>query len=207
MKDLNKLADICKAQLDKIGIKYGNVTFSVNTRAKKRWGQCRVVGADTYEISISERLLDDSLDDIAALNTIMHELAHAADGCKSGHRGRWLKIAAVIMKAYPEYNIKRCSSPEEKGIDEPISAPAKQMQYKYFYCCLACGYEIKYKRSSKFTKNPNAFVCGKCRGRFVTKAVYEFLSPAQRKAVNEALGRSAPKPVSPKEWDKIMNMK
>ena len=79
MKDLLKLAAECMAQLNALGIDCGKVTFTVNTRAKKRWGQCRVVGAGSYEISISERLLHDDVDDMAAKNTIMHELAHAAD--------------------------------------------------------------------------------------------------------------------------------
>lgn len=87
MKDLLKLTAECMAQLNALGIDCGKVTFTVNTRAKKRWGQCRVVGAGSYEISISERLLHDDVDDMAAKNTIMHELAHAADGCRSGHRG------------------------------------------------------------------------------------------------------------------------
>ena len=117
MKDLLKLAAECMAQLNALGIDCGKVTFTVNTRAKKRWGQCRVVGAGSYEISISERLLHDDVDDMAAKNTIMHELAHAADGCRSGHRGEWVRIVSEIMRAYPEYNIKRCTSLAEKGFD------------------------------------------------------------------------------------------
>ena len=118
MKDLHKLAYECMSQLDRIGIKYGKVRFTVNTRAKKRWGQCIVRGAGVYDINISARLLADHVDNMAAKNTIMHELIHAADGCRSGHRGRWLAIAAAVMKAYPEYDIKRTTSNAEKGFDE-----------------------------------------------------------------------------------------
>ena len=42
MKDLKKLANQCMAELDAIGVQYGNVVlWEVNTRAKNRWGQCR----------------------------------------------------------------------------------------------------------------------------------------------------------------------
>ena len=44
MKDLNKLFDECKAELDSIGIQYGNVvSIEVNYRAKKQCGLCREV--------------------------------------------------------------------------------------------------------------------------------------------------------------------
>ena len=39
MKDLKKLANQCMAELDAIGVQYGNViSWEVNTRAKNRWG-------------------------------------------------------------------------------------------------------------------------------------------------------------------------
>lgn len=186
VKDLQKLADECMAQLDRIGIKYGRVNFSVNTRAKKRWGQCIVRGYGVYDISVSSRLLADDTDDMAAKNTIMHELIHAADGCRNGHRGRWLTIAAAVMRAYPEYNIKRTSSNAEKGFDEEY-VPARRLEYKYFYRCLGCGAEARYKKASKFTKNPNAYVCIKCRGKFVPADVYLSLEPSQRAELNRKL--------------------
>ncbi len=39
MRDLQVVTKECMKELDKIGIKYGNVVkFEVNTRAKSRWG-------------------------------------------------------------------------------------------------------------------------------------------------------------------------
>ena len=53
MKDLKKLANECMAELDAIGIQYGNViSWEVNTRAKNRWGQCRYIGGGVI-LSIS----------------------------------------------------------------------------------------------------------------------------------------------------------
>ena len=49
MKDLKKLANECMAELDAIGVQYGNViSWEVNTRAKNRWGQCRYIGGGRY---------------------------------------------------------------------------------------------------------------------------------------------------------------
>ena len=206
MKDLLKLSAECMAQLNALGIDCGKVTFTVNTRAKKRWGQCRVVGAGSYEISISERLLHDDVDDMAAKNTIMHELAHASDGCRSGHRGEWVRIVSEIMRAYPEYNIKRCTSLAEKGFDE-AEEPVRRLEYTYFYRCLGCGVEVKYKRASKFTRDPNSYYCRVYGGRFVTQAEYDILSPVQKTAMNRALAAAAPRKISKSERDKILRMK
>ena len=39
MRDLTAYAIECMTELDNIGIEYGNIIeFTVNTRAKKRWG-------------------------------------------------------------------------------------------------------------------------------------------------------------------------
>lgn len=44
MRDLTAYAIECMTELDNIGIEYGNIIeFTVNTRAKKRWGQCKAV--------------------------------------------------------------------------------------------------------------------------------------------------------------------
>ncbi len=42
MRNLHEYVNICKAELDSIGIKYGNIIdVKVNTRAKRRWGSAR----------------------------------------------------------------------------------------------------------------------------------------------------------------------
>lgn len=53
MRDLTAYAIECMTELDNIGIEYGNIIeFTVNTRAKKRWGQCKAVPGG-YSINIS----------------------------------------------------------------------------------------------------------------------------------------------------------
>ena len=47
MRDLTAYAIECMTELDNIGIEYGNIIeFTVNTRAKKRWGNARLFRAD-----------------------------------------------------------------------------------------------------------------------------------------------------------------
>ena len=186
MKDMRKLTNECIEQLHTLGISHGMIIFKINTRAKKRWGQCKAINDDCYEINISSRLLEDKLDDMAAKNTIMHELLHAADGCKSGHSGNWLRLANKVMKAYPQYDIKRCSSAEEKGL-EPDDTPVRRLKYSYFFRCLGCGAEVKYKRAAKFTREPLNYVCVRCRGKFVSAEEYERLTEEERRALNEKL--------------------
>lgn len=82
MKDLMSLVAICKADLDSLGIKYGKVrNWSVNTRAKRRLGQCKKAPFGMFDINVSEQLLKDDIDDQIALDTIMHELLHTVQGC------------------------------------------------------------------------------------------------------------------------------
>ena len=201
MKDLNSLADKCIRLLNNIGINCGRVNFTINTRAKKRWGQCAAKGDNSFEISISHILLQDNIDDIAAENTIIHELLHAADSCKNGHRGRWLMYAQMVMNAYPQYTIKRLTSAEEKGLsnDNP-SGP----NYKYLFRCLGCGAEIGFVRSCPFVKSPSSYTCRKCGGHFVTQNDYLKLDAAQRSELNKLSGLYAPKPVPAAEKKRIL---
>ena len=109
MKDLKKLANECMAELDAIGVQYGNViSWQINTRVKNRWGQCRYIGGGRYSINITNRLLDDNLPDEAAKETIIHELLHSVDGCMN-HGPNWKRVADKVNRAY-HYNIKRTTS-------------------------------------------------------------------------------------------------
>lgn len=76
MKDLQKLSQKAMKELDAIGVPYANIeSFTVNTRAKSRWGQCRIRNG-VYTININVELLQDNVADESALSTIIHELIH-----------------------------------------------------------------------------------------------------------------------------------
>lgn len=89
MKDLMKLVGECQRDLHSIGIQCGNIrNWTVNTRAKARWGLCTKVSRELFDIQIATALLQDEVDDQAAKDTIVHELLHTIPGCYN-HGGRW----------------------------------------------------------------------------------------------------------------------
>lgn len=92
MKDLLRLAQQCQNDLLSVGIRCGNVrSWTVNTRAKARWGLCKKVGRNLYDIQIAESLLQDNVSDQAAKDTIAHELIHTVPCCFS-HTGKWKQL-------------------------------------------------------------------------------------------------------------------
>ena len=156
MKDLNAIVEECKYDIESLGFKVGNIVkVSINTRAKRRWGQCRKTPYG-YEINISDRLLKDDVDDMATKNTVAHELLHTIEG-GGGHTGAW-KIAAERMNLRYGYNIKRCTSSEEKGVENIPSTYSKR-SYKYIIKCGNCGLTFKYYKKCKvvgwFLDNPS----------------------------------------------------
>lgn len=81
MKDLKLLVYECIAELNSIGIDCGKIrNIEMNARAKSRWGQCNTVKSGVFDIEISSRLLDDSVEDVITKNTIIHELLHTVRG-------------------------------------------------------------------------------------------------------------------------------
>lgn len=159
MKNLNMLFEESVAELNAIGIIPGNVSsLVVNTRAKKRWGYCRKLPDGRYEIQISDRLLFDDVDDTSTKNTIIHELLHTVEGCLC-HTGKWKKLAERVNRAYSQYNIKRTSTAEEKGIDEKPIIPT----YKYTVKCPQCGTVYRRIKKTKLVKYPERYRCGICR--------------------------------------------
>lgn len=161
MKDLTKLVEECKAELDSIGIKYGKVReWTVNTRAKHRWGQCKKVGFGLFDISISHSLLNDDADVQSAKNTIVHELLHTVPGC-FGHKGKWKMLSEYVNLKLPQYTIKRVTSFEEKGLEREIKEPI----YRYMLRCKKCGQEIKRQKKSKVILQYKKYRCAKCGGK------------------------------------------
>lgn len=154
----------CEEQLNALGILYGDVTgITINTRAKKRYGQCRRRNGG-YEINISAVLLDDRVPDVTLRTTVMHELLHTCQGCMN-HGVVWKGLAEKVNQAYG-YNIKRASSAEERGIADVVK---ENNQPKYVFVCENCGMEIHRYRQSNFTRNYTRYRCAKCKGHLIRK--------------------------------------
>ncbi len=163
MKNLNKLASECEAELRSIGIEVGKVSkWTVDTRAKSRWGLCRYDTNGAFEIKISAMLLQDDVDDIAAKDTIIHELLHTVKGCV-GHKGKWKEYADKVNSHFPQYHIKRTTAYEEKGLEQID----RKRTNRYCVKCTACGQEYFRETRSSIITNPGRYRCGVCKGNLV----------------------------------------
>lgn len=161
MRNIKVIVENCCHKLDAIGIEYGEITsVTINTRAKQRWGQCKLTNG-RYSISISNRLMEDNVELIHLETTVIHEILHTCKGCYN-HGKEWKNLAEKVNRAYG-YNIKRCTSSEEKGL-EPIIT---EYTIKHKFVCKCCGQVVTRQRESDFTKQYQYYRCGLCKtGRF-----------------------------------------
>lgn len=168
MKDLNYFIQLAKDDCDSLDIPYTNVAeVKINYRAQSRWGQCTKIcrTAPIYRIEISYKLVQDDVDDMALMNTLIHEYLHTCPGCMN-HGKLWKTYAERLNSAYG-YNIKRCTSADEKGIDEEVNR-----QYKFSIRCENCGSTSYYMKESKIVKlvenETHTCQCGRCKGKNLT---------------------------------------
>ena len=161
MKDLKTLLQDAKDVLDDLNIPYGKIVrCTVNYRAQTRWGRCRKVGNNEYEIEISYKLMADDVEWEAAMNTMIHELLHAHKD-RMCHTGEWKRCAEMVNREYPIYTIKRCSSSEERGVTVDV-----KQRYNYKVTCNGCGNICYYTRAGKAIKKIKAY--GSASGYFCT---------------------------------------
>lgn len=162
MKDFQKLIEKCLEEVVVAGIQPGNITeWTINRRAKRRWGQCTKKANGEYRIQIAAQLLEDErISEKACKDTIIHEILHSCpDGM--GHTGKWKEYAKTINEKYG-YNIKRTTSGEEKGVENYHSI--RRLQLKFMFRCKYCGNTITKKKKCKFThyyKNYSCMQCGR----------------------------------------------
>ena len=155
MRDINIVVRNCCKKLDAIGIQYGKImSVTVNSRAKKRWGQCKRVNG-YYEINISSRLMTEDVELVHLETTVIHEILHTCEGCMN-HGQTWKNLADKVNRAYG-YNIKRTTSAEEKGIDSVV-----ERKIKYKFACTGCNGIVTRQRASDFTKYPWRYRCSAC---------------------------------------------
>ena len=152
--------DIC----DSLDIPYANVnSFTVNYRAKSRWGQCRAKKYNgriyNFSININADLLKSEESHNGLVSTVIHELIHTCPNCMK-HTGEWKMLADKVNAAYGYrgISITRCKSAEDLGVKE---LPAFQV-YKYAVVCEDCGGVARYKKMTKVVQNPERYFCGKC---------------------------------------------
>lgn len=183
---------------DSLDIPYGNVdSFTVNYRAKSRWGQCRRKAYGrlySYSINISADLLKSEESHIGLVSTVVHELLHTCPNCMK-HTGEWKMYADKVNAAYgyKGISITRCKSAEELGVTKRYTVASRE--YKYGVACPVCGMTVKYMKRSKAVMHPEWFRCGRCNSENLyvvtygmetkrelnTKGKTEFYTPYTRK--------------------------
>ncbi len=170
MKDFEALRNECINEVTRLGIKLGQISsWEINTRAKTRWGMCKLSPDGTYTIEIAARLLeDDRISETACKETIIHELLHTCKGCMR-HTGKWKYYADVVNQVYG-YNIKRVTPGQEKGVE---NYEGNQMAIKYVFTCGKCGATIYRKRDSRFTRNYKYYGCARCGAAAWSKKTVE----------------------------------
>ena len=160
MCNINEYFDMCCEILDDCGIPYGKVLeISVNSRAQ-RWGICRWT-PEGFKIEVNRTLLDDRNGENGLVNTILHELLHTVPGCFN-HGEAWKNCAEIVRRKYG-YDIKRCSSEEEKDVTTG-NLNRKNVVDKYVLRCENCGHEWRRKKWSKTCANVSRYRCP-CGGK------------------------------------------
>lgn len=166
MRDLNKYAKECFDNLNAIDI-YPNIVkeFSINTRAKHRWGQAKK-NVNGYSININAVLLNEDVPELSLYETLYHELLHCVDGCMN-HGDKWNRLAQVVNDCY-NVNITRTSSASEKLGDykQEYDDELNRKEKCYKVICTSCKHEImRYgNRSPKWYAHPEFYRCKLCGG-------------------------------------------
>ena len=165
MRNLDYYAIMCIRDLEIIGIELGKITkFTVNTRAKTRWGQCVMYKDKHYEININADLLREEIPLDGLKSTIYHELLHTCKDCFN-HGKQWSALAARVEKYYG-VKVSRTDSAFDKGFTKEQAQAYNESRIKYRFVCAGCGQKINKIRSCDFVKHPERYQCGICHNKF-----------------------------------------
>ena len=161
MLDLQKCYNECRAELDSIGIKYGNIISIQSANLPSTvWGRC-IKNGDIYKIQINKILLESTESYKGLKNTIIHEMLHSCPNSMR-HTGNWKNLAGIVNSKLG-YFVSRCTSSEELG----IKIDAMEQDYKYACKCNRCGMVFGRNRICDFIKYPSHYTHKNCGGTFV----------------------------------------
>ncbi len=159
-KELTALTKTIACELKNIGIPISDdiEDIVVNTRAKARFGACKIkknrLGKKTYLIEISSEVLGCETKELSSI--IAHELIHTCKGCFN-HGNKW-KIFTDNANKKLGLKISRTQKYEDMGLERP----EEKEHIKYVVKCQGCGTEFPRKRMCNLVKNPEKYKCGKC---------------------------------------------
>ena len=160
---LEKLYKKCIEELKSINIdvlKNREIETKINTRSKKRYGCCKKISKDRFQIEVSEWVMD--LNEDIIKNTIMHELIHCMPRCNN--HGEYFKNYASVINEKLGYNISRTGNKERDFSISNLEFTEKPINFNYKIVCENCNQTFLRQRVRKyFTRK---YRCGKCGGRF-----------------------------------------
>lgn len=135
LQKLNRLAKESEQELASIGLGdkiKKDISYTINYRAKKRFGQC----CNKRDINISSWLLEVGTDkDIK--DTIIHEILHTFNDTR-GHDVKW-KYYAEYVNSKTDYNIDRLGSKYQVYNHANKIPPQEHKHYKWEITCTKCG--------------------------------------------------------------------
>lgn len=101
-----------------------------------------------------EKIPDENLARLRFETCMIHELIHTIPGCNN-HGNNFKRVGRMVKRKYPQYDICRCVSAEEFGVDKAEAKPAK-----YLIRCEHCKHEYRYQRKPKYAISE--YKCSKC---------------------------------------------
>lgn len=144
--DLRKTFNEVVEELAPIFPEVKNIGYHVifNTRAVKRYGQCKRKAYNYFEININKTFAEHcKIEDVK--NTIVHEILHSLPN-GGGHKGKWLQYAYKVNRLLPHYHITRTNSYEGYAENKPTP--------KYVVYCPHCeGKQWNYYKAGEVVKN------------------------------------------------------
>ena len=162
-EELEKLYKECIEELKSINIdprKNRTIETKINTRSKKRYGCCKKLSKDRFQIEISEWVID--LNEDIIKNTIMHELIHCMPRCNN--HGEYFKNYATVINEKLGYNISRTGNKEQDFKESNLEYIEKPINFNYKIVCEDCNYSFFRQRVRRYFIRK--YRCGKCGGRF-----------------------------------------
>lgn len=126
-------------------------SIRVNNRIRAKWGYCRRIrnpqGEDSFEISISGRLLQNDVKPKKQMSVILHEILHTCPGCFN-HGKEWNAYRKQIKK--------------EKHIKIYVTASSKDMKVEphYYIKCRKCKTKLWYIMRPTHYQNLRCITCG-----------------------------------------------
>lgn len=142
----------------KIGISTGRSFWATVTKDRNYPLNVRLKVTKVFE-----EIPDEALAEQRLTGCMIHELLHTIPGCMN-HGKNWKAQAQRINSKYPYYDVQRCTSMTDYGIDKQKDIRPDKYRVK----CATCGKEWKYKKKPNVwhvvNKGHSSYRCPHCSG-------------------------------------------